>query len=286
MENLFGLPSWEQKNEEISILREIAGKMGVVGTVGSWSDVQSIVRRGQAERYFAIGDSFMTTYRSIPVILDIIGINHDTPTDTARPYSITVQFRDCLENVQFDAPEPTNPDANIKLYGNNNYMQSAIKQWLNSNETTFKWVSKSQYDVAPTSANYNGAGFLKLLDPELVSVIGAVNKQVARNTITDGGGQDLFSDKIFLLSRTEVYAGVEGVTTGENPYAYYSALAGAPTTGALAGRIKLLNNSPRNWWLRSPNVGNSNNVRYVSLAGEVSNSARNSFGISPACCII
>jgi len=56
---------------------------------------------------------------------------------------------------------------------------------------------------------------LHRLDPELVAVIGAVEKQVARNTVTDGGGQDTFSDKVFLLSRVEVGLGTEGVTDGE-----------------------------------------------------------------------
>jgi len=48
---------------------------------------------------------------------------------------------------------------------------------------------------------------LHQLDPDLVAVLGAVDKQVTRNTVTDGGGQDLFSDKVFLLSRVEVMEG-------------------------------------------------------------------------------
>ena len=54
--NIFNQPSYEQEQEKIAVLREIAGKMGVVGTVGSWSYVQAIVRKGQASSYFAVGD--------------------------------------------------------------------------------------------------------------------------------------------------------------------------------------------------------------------------------------
>ena len=172
-------------------------------------------------------------------------------------------------------------------YGSNNYVESAIKQWLNSEATSFKWVPKTNFDRPPTGAPYTGAGFLKLLDPELVSVLGAVDKQVTRNTITDEGGQDLFSDKVFLLSRVEVFGGTEGTTTGEQVYPYYSALAANPTTDALAGRIKYLDGSARSWWLRSPNPGYARNPRYVNASGAVnSDDASNARGAAPACCIV
>ena len=284
--NIFNQPSYEQEQEKIAVLREIAGKMGVIGTVGSWDDVQAVVRRGEADRYFAVGDQLMSTYNGVPVVWDIIGINHDTPTDAAKAFSITIQARDCLQNVQFDAPEPTNTDANRQQYGNNRYIHSAIKQWLNSNDAVFTWVSKHQYDAAPTGAPYTGPGFLKLLDPELVAVIGAVDKQVAVATI-DGGGQDLFSDKVFLLSRKEIYGTDEGTVTGEKAYAFYSAMAGAATDAALAGRIKLLSNAARNWWLRSPNIGNSCIPRAVNTDGNVGSSyAHSAYGLAPACCIV
>jgi hypothetical protein len=156
-------------------------------------------------------------------------------------------------------------------YGSNNYVESAIKQFLNSDATSFAWTPKTNFDRPPTGAPYTGGGFLKLLDPELVAVLGAVDKQVARNTISDGGGQDLFSDKVFLPSRVEVFGGTEGETAGESPYAFYSALAASPTTESLAGRIKYLSGSARYWWLRSPNTGN-----YASDA----------VGLAPACCIV
>ena len=58
-------------------------------------------------------------------------------------------------------------------------------------------------------------GFLKQIDPELVAVLGQVDKQVARATY-DGGGQDTFSDKVFLLSRKEIFSdeGVRWCTLG------------------------------------------------------------------------
>lgn len=41
---------------------------------------------------------------------------------------------------------------------------------------------------------------------------------------------------------------------------------------------------PRNWWLRSPNVSNSNNVRNVNTSGSLNNNnASNTNGVSPDC---
>ena len=190
-------------------------------------------------------------------------------------------------DAQFDAPEPDNPDSDRQQFGNNRYLHSAIRQWLNSAETTFTWQPQHQYDAAPEGAPYDGAGFLKLLDPELVAVLGAVDKQVARNTVTDGGGQDIFSDKVFLLSRTEVYSGIEGDITGESPYAYYAALADSPTAGGLDGRIKYWGSSAYSWWLRSPFSVDSGGARYVGPSGFVSyNNANSSGGVAPAVVIV
>jgi hypothetical protein len=262
------------------------GTTKVYSTELSWADVQDIVRGGLAPSIFNVGDQFVATYNGTEYVWDIIGINHDTPTDSTKTYSLTIQTRDCLQNVQFDAPEPNNPDANRQQSGNNRYIHSAIRQWLNSNDEVFNWVSQHQYDAAPTEAPYTGAGFLKLLDPELVAVIGAVNKQVARPNV-DGGGQDLFSDKVFLLSKKEVYGTDEGTVTGEKVYPFYSAMADAPTDAVLAGRIKLLSSAARIWWLRSPNRSYSNHPRLVGAGGNVGyNGANSVLGLAPACCIV
>ncbi len=255
--------------------------------VSSWSSVQHIVRAGLHHQVFQIGDQFVATFDGQPVVWDVIGIDHDKPTDPRFTHSLTIQSHDCLLGAQFDAPEPDNPDEDRQEFGNNRYLHSAIRQWLNSSETTFTWQSQHQYDVVPTGAPYDGAGFLKLLDPELVAVLGAVDKQVARNTVTDGGGQDLFSDKVFLLSRTEVYGGIEGDSEGESPYPFYEAMAESPTTSVIEGRIKYLGSSARSWWLRSPHVGNASTVRCVYPDGTVTNGyARSAHGAAPAVVIV
>lgn len=245
----------------------------------TWKEVQDIVRSGRAAEVFDVGNQLVSYYDNQEVIWEVIGIDVDTPTASGLTHSMTIQTKECLHDIQFDAPEPSNPDSNRKQYGNNRYIYSAVRQWLNSNENSFVWKSQHQYDTKPTDslAIYNGAGFLKRLDPDLVSVLGAVDKRVARNTAIDGGGQDSFSEKVFLLSRREVGLGTEGVTTGEVVYPFYDGISDA-------GRIKQLNGSPRNWWLRSPLVSNSDSVRGVNTSGALSTTlAINSYGLSPDC---
>jgi hypothetical protein len=276
--------NWETTN---SLLASIASNTGAGIKINNWEDVQRIVRMGLANKLFVVGDQFVTNYNGEPSVWVVIGIDHDKPTDPRFTHSLTIQSHDCLLDAPVDAPEPDNLNSDRQQYGNNRYIHSAIRQWLNSAETTFTWQPQHQYDAAPTGAPYNGAGFLKLLDPDLVAVLGAVDKQVARNTATDGGGQDLFSDKVFLLSAREVYGSLEGVTTGEKPYPYYEAFASGLTNDALDGRIKFLGSSARIWWLRSPLVGQAYTARRIGINGEVTSYiANSSSGVAPACCII
>ncbi len=248
----------------------------------SWGGIQKIVGQGLANEFFSVGDQLVSEYDGGEIIWEVIGIDVDTPADSNFTHSMTIQTKDCLHDIQFDAKEPNNPDSSRQKYGNNRYIHSAVRQWLNSNESVFNWQSQHQYDAKPTDSLdlYNGAGFLNRLDPGLASVIGLVNKRVARNTVTDGGGQDNFTDKVFLLSRVEAGLGTEGDETGEFVYPFYDGIADA-------GRIKQLNGSNRFWWLRSPNVSNSRYVRNVYADGSLdNNSAYNSRGVSPACVII
>lgn len=175
------------------------------------------------------------------------------------------------------------------LLGNNRYSVSAMRQYLNSSAAAGSvWTPKHNFDRAPSWAT-STAGFLNGMDEDFLSVIGEVTKVTALNTVSDGGGSETTTEKFFLLSRSEVYGGNE-VTGGEGAaypyYANYSDLA-APGTGNDTNRIKYRNGSAQYWWLRSPYAGSAYNVRIVGTSGNVSNNtADNTGGVAPACCII
>lgn len=316
--------------------------------VSTWADVQSLVRAGYASAYFHVGTQFNALWNGVERTLEVIGIDHDTPTDTAYTHSLTLQFKDILSAGRISGPEamynavtelpagtyifttnalqytftsaqavpaggviyiktrdgyapltltiyganrtsiieddivvtPTTGTDNLTpinnhvrmRYGSNLYEISAIRQWLNSEDSAFTWQPLGLYDM-PSS--YTTEGFIYLLDEELQAVIGAVDKQVARSNY-DGGGQDTFSDKVFLLSRKEIFGNDEGVVTGEVVYPFWDGSSNAD-------RIK---GSPSNWWLRSPRMSSTHSTRVVGTAGGFNDlSAFSSYGLAPACVI-
>ena len=174
-------------------------------------------------------------------------------------------------------------------FGSNNYSESAIRQFLNSNNSAGSvWAPQTNFDRPPTWAN-NTAGFMFDLDSDFLAVIGKVNKLTALNSITDGGGSVTLDDKFFLLSRSEVYGGLENNINEGSPYPYYKDYSSLSETGtgSDSNRIKYRNGSAQSWYLRthfSNSVGNIRNVNSdggINSAGTYSNS-----GIAPACVII
>lgn len=175
------------------------------------------------------------------------------------------------------------------LLGSNNYEDSAMRQFLNSSAAAGAvWHPVSKFDRAPSWAS-NTAGFLNGFDEEFISVLGPVAKTTVKNTVSDGGGSYIITDKIWLLSRTEVYGGNEVSATPEgSAYPYYRDYSDltAAGTGKDTNRIKYLNGSARYWWLRSPNAGYAHYVRRVTTDGAIGYDAFSGSGVAPACCII
>ena len=175
-------------------------------------------------------------------------------------------------------------------YGSNNYKESAVREWLNSDKVAGSvWTPATNYDRPPSWVS-NKAGFMNGMDADFLAVIGKTTKVTCRNNVTDGGGSDTTKDKFFLLSRRELFMGdeVSSVKEGE-PYPYYSNYSDytSPNTGADSNRVKYKNGSPQWQWERTPNAGNSNYVRRVNDAGNLNDGdAYNSGGVAPACNVI
>ena len=343
---------------QTALLASIASKVGDGGiAIESVKDIQRLTRMGLADKLFTEGDQFITTLDgSTPVVVDIIGVGHDSPVAPQFKNSITCQFHDRLFTAQFDQGEAfyfaetelpagtyhygtetirqftllsavpenghivineeqnkatvhsdaytydslevadiiegsggtelTETNSIDRRYGSNNYVTSAVRQYLNSGDTTFDWKPQHIYDRKPTDASYAGPAILARLDPELVEVMGAVKKQVTRNNVYEvegtTGGQDLFEDRVFLLSQVEVALGSEGTTTGEKVYDYYKNAKNADRIKRLVG-----GSAGGHWWLRSPNVSYSNCARGVYSNGSLGYyHARSSCGLAPAFCIV
>jgi len=176
------------------------------------------------------------------------------------------------------------------IMGSNNYKESALRQWLNSDGAagTF-WTPQTVFD-RPPSWETNIAGFINGLDADFLAVISDTTYDVGLNNVTDGGGKETLTDKFVLLSRDEIYAGSEGGVTQGEPLPYFSEFSdhNSPSTAADSNRIKTnASGTATYWWLRSPGTSNAFDVRNVYTSGYLgSGTAYTSFGVAPACNII
>lgn len=174
------------------------------------------------------------------------------------------------------------------IMGSNRWSHSAVKQWLNTDKAASAWWTPKNVFDRPSSQT-TSAGFLNGMDSEFLAVIGEVNKRTALNTVTDGGGYEDTKELMFLLSRSELYGGLENSVNEGDPYPYYANYSdlSAAGTAADSNRIKYRAGSAQYWWQRSCNAGLATNVRYVSPAGQIYGyNAYYSHGVAPACNII
>lgn len=179
-------------------------------------------------------------------------------------------------------------------YGSNNYKESAIRQWLNNSAAAGSvWTPQTNFDRPPAWKN-TAAGFMNGMDADFLAAIGKTHIVVVRNNATDGGGSDEMDDYFFLLSRSEVYGGVEvsGVNEGA-AYPYYSDYSNlaASGTGKDSNRIKYLKGTKppatQAWWTRTPSSVSGCTACHVIATGSVNTHyASKSSGVAPACNII
>jgi hypothetical protein len=195
--------------------------------------------------------------------------------------AITLVTEKIIKIMAVDAKESNNGDSNRKNYGNNRYIYANIRQWLNKAGTNW-YVAQHNADAPPTKENcgYNEydniPGFLSgFTDQEIAAILTTtltVNKASA-----DGGGQETFSDKFFLLSSKEI-----GFTADTAEGSVLEGFAAAdvdcrayPTADAVANsdytNSKLNVNTSWHWWLRTPYAANSYEVRHVDITGVLTN---------------
>lgn len=175
------------------------------------------------------------------------------------------------------------------LLGSNNWLESAMRQYLNSDKAAGSvWTPQSVFDRPPTWASAT-AGFLNEKSADFLSHIGTAKKTTGLNSISDGGGTAVHDEKFFLLSRSEVYMGDEYTGGEDTPYAYYKNYSDnqSASTGADKNRIKYRAGAAKYWWLRSAYAGTAYYVRFVISSGAWSaDIAAHAHGVAPACCIV
>ena len=217
----------------------------------SWSDIAALSESGSADKYFSVGDEktiSLTTGEQVTLV--ILGFDHDDLTGGGKA-GMTIGMKNLL----------------------------ATTYRMNATATNEGGWDESEMRTSTM------ATLLSQLPSDLQGVIKQVNKKA-----TAGGASTSITtsaDKLWLLAEVEV----DGTTSagyadeGEQ-YEYWKTVKDGTVA---ADRIKYLSNgsgSAHLWWLRSPNVSNSNGFRYVTSTGGVVNGyAYSARGVSFGFCV-
>ena len=200
----------------------------------------------------------------------------------------------------FDAKEPNNSNSDRKSYGNNRYLTSNIRQWLNSDASAGNWyLGQTLVDQPPSSTNdvscnayFNDTGFLNGFSNNFKNAILNTTLTVAKNTVTDGGGSETVVDKIFLASNTEVgWTNENNIVEGallpifsndanRTAYCTQQAIEDSDYSSDPANDV-----TAWYWWLRTPNSGNPQMARLVNGSGGVGHyyAYGGQYGVRPLC---
>lgn len=153
-------------------------------------------------------------------------------------------------------------------YGSNNYKESALRQWINSDKAANAWwASSNKFDVKPGYANV--AGLLHGMDADFLEVVQETTVPCKTNNTFELSGWTLntaytVKDRFYLLSRNEVGFGTENIAEGSVLDLY----DGAQNVDRVKYDIDA-QSTARYWWLRSPDPGDASGVRGVSSDGSL-----------------
>lgn len=212
------------------------------------------------------------------------------PSQTATTATVTrIAVTTTTEQPTAGAQLTAINDVNRARWGSCDWLQSTVRQWLNSDKATGWWVPKNNYD-RPRAAPVDG--FLCGIDADLLACIGKVRLRTRLNE-SDNGGTHGYADSdelVFFPSRYEVGLGVGARPIYETPV---EADGTAKTTAmplftSNADRIKYLSGVANYWLMRSPypDTSNAHSTYLVSLTGALdSNGAANGGCAVPACVI-
>ena len=235
-----------------------------------------------------------TLYNGKPIVWKIADKGHaGYPAN-----SVTLITERIISLKCFDAIESGNSDSNRRSYGNNRWIYSNIRRWLNSQAAAGKWyAAQHSADAPPSNANvwsnyneYDGeAGFLAGFSASFVAALLTTTHTVGKASV-DGGGTETCTDKIFFASSTEV--GLTGDVTCGSKLALFSndASRQAKPTAECVSKSEytsssLNTNSFWYWWLCDAYASYSYSVRSVNSSGAMGwhNAYHGNWGVRPLC---
>ena len=201
---------------------------------------------------------------------EVVGVNHHKDINDESKPTITLMTKNIIREAAFDIREPNNTDWNRKMFGNNRWSVSNIRQWLNSEGVANEWFTKQhEFDEAPTTdIGFNEVGiyaddpgFLVGFSDEIKQHFATVrNKTILCNLDKSALSKDFeeTDDKVFLPSFTEMgFGNNKGVVEGihlDKKFRNDDSRIKSGTTYCL-------------YWMRSPNFYSSSETYHVRGSG-------------------
>lgn len=185
-------------------------------------------------------------------IVDTLDKGKGYVTVAADQYPVSGPF-----DAQENASDNPNPASARKSNGNNRWLYSNARQFLNSDGAKNEWYeAQHAYDVKPPYANMDA--FQKDFTDYEKAIIVVKTNTCIRDAL-DGGGSETMQDKIWLASSYAM--GLEVVQPLEDDHIYEAFIDNASRA------------YQSNYWLRTINgTTSANSVRIVSSGGSMSSS--------------
>lgn len=211
---------------------------------------------------------------------------YNTQSDTAAAQTGTVSTTAIEGATQIGESEVGNCNQwDRAQYGSNNYGESALHQWLNSDAGINQIMPFVTIWQRPYRANKGG--FMYTLDPDFVAALDNTEWKCSTNQwweapasaggISKANTAYTITSKFALASEMEIFGSYGGIYAGDAVFDVYDGATAAE-------RIKYRGTSASTWWLRSPSWNYLDGGRYVSGSGGVSSFyAYYSYGVVAAC---
>ena len=184
-------------------------------------------------------------------------------------------------------------------YGYNRWSQSAIRQWLNSDQPVGAWWEPQNVYDRPPQQLASLRGFMAGLSADFLAVVQKVQVVTALNTVSDSelGATETTLDYFFLPSLEQEYIVPQLASVEGSYWPYWKERLGLSSPqiqggdGANANHIRYAienHTSAQNVTLRSCHRGHANNRWYVNASTGYATyyfSATSAFRPAPACVI-
>ena len=261
---------WGRPEEILQVMRGMRGRRHKAALrrgddATDWVGVLADCRSGRAKLVYSVGETLTARHSAFgSIVWRICRVDVDQLLLVAAKPVCSMVFDEGEMPVGRSGKQ--NPNE-YRKYGYNNWQQSAIRQWLNSDAAAGEWWQpQNDWDVEP-DCHKLAACFLHGMDKAFLDCV-RVSEVTTADAENEGIGYTT-SDRFYLPSITEVFGEKNGgVAEGEK-----LDLGGDFCKGHF-------------WWLRSPYVGNAHREYYVNTSGVLhTTTAYHTNGAVPACVI-